>query len=584
MWTERQAVTGSLGTVVVLATLVLLAALLAVPPAGAQVEPGAVELERIDGGGQDPGDVRAVAIRTCQTALTAEGTAARVLIARDDAFADALAAAPLAGDDGCILFTGPGEQPLDTRVHDEIDRVRSPGGEVILLGGTEAVGQVVEDELTDAGYPVQRLAGTTRYETAVDIAEAVHQANSGSPFTEVILAYGENWPDSVTAGAYAAAQGVPIILTPTDVLHPAADAFLRSVPEVDRTTVVGGTAVIAEQTAAATPNPQRFAGDNRMGTATAIATALWPTAGMTGSDFVFVNLEAPDAWTLALAAAPLSALRGAPQLGVATDRVPAETDAYLADYGQSNQTKIAVLMGDESYIDAAVGDALVARMGGSATTASCDPASSQVGTEPPGEATRVEQVVSDLDGDDRPDRLTTYALADGQGGETFFLHVRLANDFAAQRELDADSTADVRPLGAAPIGEGRPVAFVVEQVGASTINVSLFGLHDFFDDPCALGRVTIGDHTVPPQFPIYSGNGLQCRDFDGDGAPELVVRQVSGNSPDASEFEWTEEAYTWPGGGALQFVDRTEGTFSSPEDDEEIQSFSNLDCPGVEAP
>ncbi len=565
----------------------LAAALATTVPATAQAPVGDVVVERIDGGPEQSADVRATAVRACQANVAEEGAAPRVLLARDDAFADALAAAPLAGTDGCILFTGAGEAPLDPRVRAEIDRALAPGGTVVLLGGGHAVGDQVAAELAAAGLTVERLEGPTRYETAARVAEVVRDAAEPGGFTEVILAFGGNWPDVVTAGAYAAAQGVPIVLTPSDTLHPEAAAFLQAAP-VDRTTVVGGTAVIAEQVAAATPNAERVAGDNRMGTAAMIARSLWPTAPtLTGVDFTLVNLEHEDGWALALAAAPLSASRGAPQLGVRQGGLPSETAALLDEIGTVGleAPPTITVIGDEAAVPPAVASEAATHLGGAPVPppGSCNPDASTAAPEPPAEATRVEQVLADLDGDGQPDQLTTYAVDDA-GAATFHLHVRLATGYATDRALDADSIADVRPLGTAVIGEGRPVAFVVEQAGAGVVNVALFGLHEWDDDPCELGRVTIADPDLAPQLPVGNGHGLQCRDVDDDAVPELVVREAVPADADGTTWEWTEAAYRWSGAGALRTVTVESGTFTLPGDDDRLEAFSTLDCPGVESP
>ncbi len=184
-----------------------------------------------------------------------------------------------------------------------------------------------------------------------------------------------------------------------------------------------------------------------------------------------------------------------------------------------------------------------------------------------------------MDGDGQHDQLTTYEI-DSQGGIFFVLHVVTAEGYATRMILDeASGLSDVRPLGTATIGEGRPVAFVVENVGASTINVAVLGIHDHLDDPCALGRVTLGDHTAALQFPIGSGNGLQCRDVDADGTDELVARQVS-PTDDSTTHEWAEQAYTWGGDAGLRTVLTDDGTFTSPQDDATIGSFSTLELPG----
>ena len=93
------------------------------------------------------GGPRAEAIAVCQHLVPGFTQAARVVLARDDAFADALAGASLVGRDGCVLFTegGPDAQ-LDPAVLAEIDRVLGDGGEVHVLGGVAADLGGVTDE------------------------------------------------------------------------------------------------------------------------------------------------------------------------------------------------------------------------------------------------------------------------------------------------------------------------------------------------------------------------------------------------------------------------------------------------------
>ena len=249
------------------------------------------------------------------------------MLARHDAFADALAGAALAGTNGCVLFTTGGpDAPLDPATREEIDRVLYSGAPVRILGGPQAVSTGAEQELRDAGYRIQRLQGETRYETAAVIAAQVREE---FPFsTDAILASGVDFPDAVTGGAYSARTGIPILLSEPGVLHPAAAKAIEEL-RVAHTFVLGGTAALSDAVAAAVPDAERIAGPNRMGTAAAIATTLWSRElGEDTPGVVLVNLERPDAWAAALAAAPLAAQRGAPQVGVGAT-YPEETATYL---------------------------------------------------------------------------------------------------------------------------------------------------------------------------------------------------------------------------------------------------------------
>ena len=279
-----------------------------------------------------------------------DGQAEQVALARVDEFADALAGASLPNA-ACILFTDGGPDAfLNPRTQDEMTRALRPGGRVYLLGGTNALSGRVQGTAENLGFDVRRLEGPTRFETAEAVAqEASLELGANGVFpTEVILGYALNWPDVITAGAYARANGALIALTDTDSLHPTAQRIING-SRPDRTYVIGGTAVISSVVESQVPGAVRVAGPNRMATAVAVAEQLWPSVPATGEDFVFANLDRADGWNLALAAAPLSARIGGPQLGVRTDALPAETQTYLQNQGIGSPPSLVVL-GDLSFI------------------------------------------------------------------------------------------------------------------------------------------------------------------------------------------------------------------------------------------
>lgn len=276
----------------------------------------------------DPsGDVKRVAQLICQYLHTADA-AREVVLARDDVFADTLAGAPLAQDDGCILFTPGGrDAPLDPATRAEIDRALPDGAPISILGGEGAVSPLAEAELRAAGYAVTRFRGESRIQTATAVGDELLRRFPGS--TTAGLAFFGNWPDAVTGGAWATDARVPILLTDTPTLHPDTQAFLER-HGITETVVFGGAGVVSQAAADAAPGARRVSGANRMATAAQVAEVLWGNAGAaTLPAIAAVNLELPDAWALALAASPLSAQYDAPQVGVALDRVPAETSAYL---------------------------------------------------------------------------------------------------------------------------------------------------------------------------------------------------------------------------------------------------------------
>jgi len=300
----------------------------------------------------------------CGLVAPEDDSAGSVLLSRADEFADALAGATLATDDACILYTDGGpDRTLDQATRLEIDRALPAGGTVYLLGGTNAVSSAVEQELRDASYDVQRVAGETRFETAADVARIVLRRTPG---TRALVAFGFNWADAVTGGAYGAENGVPVLLSNTNELHPSVQAVIQEFGLTD-VPVLGGTAVISEAVRQQLPGAQeRIAGANRMGTAAAIVRQLWQTDLSGPVRLTVVNLgnygseQQYEAWTLALAGAPYAARFDAPQVGVFTDSYPGETQELLEALGDNPRID---LLGGEEVINQVVADQVAGSVG-----------------------------------------------------------------------------------------------------------------------------------------------------------------------------------------------------------------------------
>ncbi|MGI9018143.1 MAG: cell wall-binding repeat-containing protein [Euzebya sp.] len=310
----------------------MLAALLPGPIAGAQ---GADRIGRAD-------DPISAAIDISQATFAA-GSADYVILGRDDVFADNLGGAALAGlpSDrlgGPLLFTegGPEGRPTEAIV-EEINRVLGPGDgceqgdpvDVYILGGTDAVSNITGEGLVEgSGYCDKRLAGTTRIETAVAVAEELGGPNPD----QVLLARSDEWADSATGGAYAAATGSPILVTqPGSLAQPVQDYLTDHTP--GEIVLLGGTAALSPTVAdqAATYAPvRRIAGDARDLTAIAIAEDLWGTAieGVT-----LVPGYDPDGWAFALAGAVPAAAAGWPEVYTQPDVLTGSTRDFLAASG-----------------------------------------------------------------------------------------------------------------------------------------------------------------------------------------------------------------------------------------------------------
>lgn len=215
-----------------------------------------------------------------------------ILLARSDDYADALAGVSLAHrEDAPILLTMTSSLPQVTKA--EIQRLGAE--KVIILGGKGAVSLAVEQSLKSMGLTVERIAGLNRFDTAAAIAAKVAPNGTG----EVALANGYAFADALSVAAYAARQGMPILLTTTDKLPAETEAAIKGL-EADSVLVVGGTKVISSKSLAVIEDYQRIAGADRYATAIALANHFNPS---TDRIFVATGLKFPDSLTGAVLAA-----------------------------------------------------------------------------------------------------------------------------------------------------------------------------------------------------------------------------------------------------------------------------------------
>ena len=261
----------------------------------------------------------------------------RVLIGRDDVFVDSMTSGVLQSASPLLLV--PPEGPVPDFVMDELSRLDA--ARVTLLGGEAAVQPAVADQLADAGYAVDRKAGNSRFETAIEIAE------DAPPATTAILTRAFAHPDatdetqafadSLAAGGMAAENGWPILLTQTDVLSgPTADYMAAK--NYDRVLIMGGTAAISQAVEDAVrdlgvPTIERISGPNRFGTGIEVAKELGADSADDVDRVTLVDGQASDAWAGGFAAAAHSAFFDAPIVLGTGDTLPAETAAWLAGEG-----------------------------------------------------------------------------------------------------------------------------------------------------------------------------------------------------------------------------------------------------------
>lgn len=162
---------------------------------------------------------------------------------------------------------------------------------------TESVEPTVPAESGMPWLGFERIAGATRYETAVAISRSAFTTS-----TVVLVASGENFPDALCAGPLAAAYGAPLLLTQPDKVPPVVTEEIARL-EASEIIVIGGEGAVTPGVFATLGATRRIAGIDRYATSGAIADELRAVAGTSTAAFVVTGQNFPDALSVGAPAA-----------------------------------------------------------------------------------------------------------------------------------------------------------------------------------------------------------------------------------------------------------------------------------------
>ncbi len=210
------------------------------------------------------------------------------------------------------------------------------------------------EPVAEAGdVTIERLGGENRVETAIEISQSVFDA---AP--TVVLARADDYADALVGATLAAELGGPILLTDRSSLSAGiADELARL--GAQEVVLLGGPAAIEPSVEDELDgyDVRRVFGDNRFGTAAAVAAELPPT----GTVFIAEgqNADPNRGWPDALSVAPYAAFVGNPILLVTADAVPAETAEALAALAPEE----LVIVGGTAAVSQAVEDELITLTG-----------------------------------------------------------------------------------------------------------------------------------------------------------------------------------------------------------------------------
>lgn len=200
-----------------------------------------------------------------------------VILASGLDFPDALAGGVLNHTlNGIVLLVNDNESVIKQQLK-EAERVLKEDGKVVILGGKDAVSMEIETAFAKA-FPVERLGGSTRFQTALKVADKVNDNPD-----EVILVYGMDFADALSIVPYATEKEIPIVLnTKGNSLHKDVAKYMtENKNTLKKVTIIGGTAVVPnavekELSKLGIETIERISGETRHMTSLEIAKKLYP--------------------------------------------------------------------------------------------------------------------------------------------------------------------------------------------------------------------------------------------------------------------------------------------------------------------
>ena len=206
----------------------------------------------------------------------------------------------------------------------------------------------------------------------------------------------------------------------------------------------------------------------------------------------------------------------------------------------------------------------------------------------PGAAGCVSSFTGDFDGDGLADKFSVFAYLDPKGFPIDW-NIRLdlrGKPGATFALIPADGFTYPEAVGATDAdGDGDDEMFVnvADHVyhGGTTSVLALYRML-----PGALVRVD-GPGGKPLDIAVGGvsnfGEGLECRDLDGDGTPELQLLRI--DSASSARSRWSVQVYRWTDEGSLELVEKKRGTlrrrgFTDPR----VLRFYELHCGRLDPP
>lgn len=184
-----------------------------------------------------------------------------VIVNGQKGIVDALTATPYASlKKAPILMTQSTKLNSDTKAELSRRKIKT----VDIVGGVNSVSDSVKAEIEAMGIKVNRIAGDSKYDTALEVAKKI---DAISDISKIAVANGEVLADAVSVAAPAAQNKMPIILAhPTKGLDAETKAYING-EGVSTSYVIGGTSSVSTTTQNSLPGTKkRLEGTDRQAT------------------------------------------------------------------------------------------------------------------------------------------------------------------------------------------------------------------------------------------------------------------------------------------------------------------------------
>jgi putative cell wall-binding protein len=225
-------------------------------------------------------------------------------------------------------------EPIQTSTKAELSRLHP--SKIYVLGGTDIPDSTLTALSKLASKPeVKRIGGSDRYQTALKIAAEALALKANS--NQLYIATGANFPDALTASAFAASQKVPILLNgnaeQTKKLEPDVASYVKN-HKPETVYLFGGEAALhknleAELLSLGAGKVVRLGGGDRDETAKTAITSLIVNYRLTPRLFAIAsNSNYPDA----LVGGASVGIRGGILLPTSTNSLSAVAENSLKTY------------------------------------------------------------------------------------------------------------------------------------------------------------------------------------------------------------------------------------------------------------